>query len=239
MQICLSVNPRLRLFLFFLALLGQMACLGQPLRYTFSGQITSLDHDGAGTLSAQGTAVGDPMSVLFELDFGSAGQARCNDGTVVVIPPYTWEDLSIDYFYARMSTGTLLPSVNGGMYNGPEDAQEYLAGWNRIDATDNRGVLQGGSANSYFRLERVNLLPEDGVSDWRVQDWQVGTVVQGSVVGFSDLDYSIFRAGMRLDSITLVPEPGGFSLLLLGGLSCVIWQRRHANRLRSAEPGLG
>jgi hypothetical protein len=85
-----------------------------------------------------------------------------------VLAPYTWEDLRIDYFYARLAAGTLLPVVNGGMYNGPEDVQEYLAGWNRSDATANRGVLQGGNANSYFRLEKLNPLPGGGVPDWQV-----------------------------------------------------------------------
>jgi hypothetical protein len=166
------------------------------------------------------------VSVTFELDFGSLGQARFNDGSVAEIPPYTWQDLHIDYFYARMAAGTLLPVVNGGMYNGPEDVQEYLAGWNRTDETSNRGVLQGGSQNSSFRLERRNPLPGGGVLDWQVQDWQVGTVVQGSVAGFSDLDYSMFWADMRLVSITQVPEPSVISLLLLGGLVLLVKRRR-------------
>ena len=207
-------------------MLGQTPVFGQPLRYVFFGQVTSLAHDGAGSLAAQGVAVGDAVSVSFDLDFGRPGQARSNDGSVVVLAPYTWEDLRIDYFYARLAAGTLLPVVNGGMYNGPEDVQEYLAGWNRSDATANRGVLQGGNANSYFRLEKLNPLPGGGVPDWQVQDWQVGTALQGSIVGMSDLDYSMLRTDMRLDSITVVPEPGAISLLLIGGLLCVVWHRR-------------
>jgi hypothetical protein len=211
-----------------------MTGFGQPLRYVFSGQVSSLGHDGAGTLSTQGIAVGDPVSVTFELDFGSPGQARFTDGSVAEIPPYIWQDLHIDFFYARMTAGMLLPVVNGGMYNGPEDIQEYLAGWNRTDETANRGVLQGGSGNSNFRLERRNPLPGGGVLDWQVQDWQVGTVVQGSVAGFSDLDYSMFWADMRLDSITVIPEPSVISLLLLGGFVLLGKRRRdvcHRNRL--------
>jgi hypothetical protein len=42
----------------------------------------------------------------------------------------------------------------------------------------------------------------------------------------SDLDYSMLRTDMRLDSITVVPEPGAISLLLIGGLLCVVWHRR-------------
>jgi hypothetical protein len=153
------------------------------------------------------------------------GMERLNDGYVVALAPVVWDEGRIDYFYARMAAGTLLPEVNGGMYNEPEHLSESLAGWNRADWEGNRGVLSGGSQDSQFRLERFDPWP-GGMEDWQVERWQVGTTVQGFISGFSDLDYSMMQADMRLDSIIVVPEPSAVSLLPLGGMVCVLWGRR-------------
>jgi hypothetical protein len=216
---------------------GTVTGSAQPARYSFSGQVTRLHHDGAGILVAQGIAVGDPLSVTFDVDFGMPGRAVLNDGTVEVLSPYVWEDLHITYFSARLVSGTRFPEVNGGIYNEPEDVSEYLAGWNRSDWTGNEGVLKGGSSDSYFTLKRHNPLPGGGVPDWQVQDWQVGTVMEGIIVGWSDLDYSMVRTDMRLDSITVIPEPSVFSLLLMGSLSFIWCGRRRADEIKDTNVG--
>jgi hypothetical protein len=213
---------------------------GQSALYSFSGWVTGIHSDGAGTLAGLGWAVGDPVSVSFEVDFAMPGKVRLNDESVEVLAPYVWAEGRIDYFRARMVSGTLLPEVSGGMYNDPENVSENLAGWNRIDWQGNRGVLYGGSQDSHFRLERFDPWP-GGMADWQVQQRQEGAAVQGFITGFSDLNYSTMQADMRLDSITVVPEPSAVWLLLIGGMVCVLWGRRRANKSvethrRSASP---
>jgi hypothetical protein len=61
--------------------------------------------------------------------------------------------------------------------------------------------------------------------------------VQGFITGFSELDYSMMKADMRLDSITVVPEPGVLSLLVLGGLSWFICVGRGAYKTTVANAG--
>jgi hypothetical protein len=217
------------LLLTFSFLLPSAIGLGQSALYSFSGRVAGIHSDGAGTITGLGWAVGDPVSVSFEVDFARPGQVRLNDESVEAVAPYVWDEGRIDYFSARMVSGTLLPEVNGGMYNDPENVSENLAGWNRADWQGNRGVLYGGSQDSHFRLERFDPWP-GGMEDWQVQQWQVGTAVQGFITGFSDLDYSMMEANMRLDSITAVPEPSAVWLLLIGGMVCVLWGRRRANK---------
>jgi len=225
----ITCYPMKILLLTFVFLLPSATAFCQSALYSFSGRVTGIHRDGAGTIAALGWAVGDPVSVSFEVDFAMPGMERLNDGSVSALAPVVWEEGRIDYFFARMVAGTLLPEVNGGMYNDPENVSENLAGWNRADWQGNRGVLYGGSQDSHFRLERFDPWP-GGIEDWQVQQWQVGTALQGFITGFSDLDYSMMQADMRLDSIIAVPEPGVPSLLLLGGLSWLICGGREANR---------
>lgn len=217
------------LLLTFAFLLPSVTGSGQSALYSFSGRVTGIHSDGAGTITALGWAVGDPVLVSFEVDFAMPGRVRLNDGSVSVLAPVVWEEGRIDYFGARMVSGTLLPEVDGGMYNDPEDLSESLAGSNRADGQGNRGLLYGGSQDSHFRLERFDPWP-GGIADWRVQQWQVGTTVQGFITGFSARDYSMMKADMRLDSIVVVPEPGVLSLALLGGLAWFVRGGRGANR---------
>jgi hypothetical protein len=223
------------LLLTFAFLLPSATAFCQSALYSFSGRVTGFHRDGAGTIAALSWAVGDPVSVSFEVDFATPGLERLNDGYVVALAPVVWDEGRVDYFYARMVAGTLLPDVNGGMYNEPEHLSESLAGWNRADWQGNRGVLYGGSQDSQFRLERFDPWP-GGMEDWQVQRWQVGTAVQGFICGFSDLDYSMMQADMRLDSIIVVPEPSAVSLLPLGGMVCVLWGRRRAKKSVGDEP---
>jgi hypothetical protein len=225
------------LLLTFALLLPSGTGFGQSTLYSFSGRVAGIHSDGAGTIAGLGWAVGDPVSVSFEVDFGMPGTVRLNDESVEVLAPYVWDEGRIDYFSARMVSGTLLPEVNGGMYNDPENASENLAGWNRADWQGNRGVLYGGSQDSHFRVERFDPWP-GGMRDWQVQQWQVGTLVQGFITGFGELDYSMMQADMRLDSIVVVPEPGVTWLLLLGGLAWLICGGRGADKHRCRQRGM-
>ena len=117
----------MRVLLLTLAfLLPSATGFGQSALYSFSGRVTGIQSDGAGTIAALGWAVGDPVSVSFEVDFGMPAMERLNDGSVSVLAPVVWEEESIGFFSARMVAGTLLPEVNGGMYNDPEDVSESL-----------------------------------------------------------------------------------------------------------------
>lgn len=185
-------------------------------QYTFVGQITNVDRDSTGIIAVQDWHAGNPVTVTFAVDFQQAGQSRFADGTVEYLLPYVWDDLRIDYFYCRWLGGARLPAVNGGAYHGEEDPTEYLAGWNRVDANQEQGVLQGGDRNSYVRLERFNPLPAGGTPAWAVQDWEVGTEVTARLVGWGEMDYSMLTASLRLDSIVAVPEPRTVVLLVLG-----------------------
>ena len=236
--------PAIRALILLLTLLLH-APLGsaQPLLYSFSGQVTRLSRDGAGVLAAGGITPGAPVSIRFEIDFSLPGQAVMNDGGVLTLQPYLWEDLRIDYFQSRMISGTLFPEVDGGMYNGQEDFREFLSGWNRSDWNGHTGVLKGGGSDSFFTLERHSPSPDGLLPDWRVQDWQVGTLVQGTIAATSPLDYSLVQASLRLDSIMVIPEPGAASILLLGAASGWVRLRqtrntapRHAAR-QPAGPG--
>ncbi|MCX6885326.1 MAG: hypothetical protein NTX27_09815 [Verrucomicrobia bacterium] len=211
--------PAIRTWLFFLSLLLH-APIGsaQPLLYSFSGQVTR-----------GGITPGAPVSIRFEIDFSLPGQAVMNDGGVLTLQPYLWEDLRIDYFQSRMISGTLFPVVDGGMYNGQEDFSEFLSGWNRSDWNGHTGVLKGGGSDSFFTLERHSPSPDGLLPDWRVQDWQVGTLVQGTIAATSPLDYSLVQASLRLDSIIVIPEPGAASLLLLGAASGWVRLRQTRN----------
>lgn len=209
------------------------ACLGfsQPALYTFSGNVGSLFYDGGGILAAQNVSVGDPVAASFVVDFGAPGFYLLNDGSTNV--PTTPESGNVytEYFYSRLASGTLLPEVNGGFNNRPEDVSEYFTGWNRSDPLSNEGVLWGGSGDSYFMVRRSDPRYVDGlpylVPDWAVRDWQVGTEVRGVIVAWNATDWSIAWADMRLDAITPIPEPSIISILSFSTLIfCAVISRK-------------
>ena len=227
----------LSIFVLFQAAIG--FCQGSL--YSFSGSVSSLYYDGGGILAAQNVAVGDPVEVTFHVDFGTPGYYLLNDGTVVVPADAPLGNVHTAYFYSRLISGTLLPEVSGGFNNGPQDISEYFTGWNRSDPTGNEGLLQGGSGDSSFSVRRSDPQYIDGVPfmvpDVQVQDWQVGTEVRGVIVAWTDQDWSIAWADMRLDSITPIPEPTSLSLLFLGGLTYIGLFRRR--RVKTQEGALG
>ena len=230
-------NYILSLCVFFQASVG----FGQGLLYSFSGNVSSLFYDGGGILAAHNVAVGDPVSASYIVDFGTPGFYLLNDGSVDVPADAPLGNVHTTYFYCRLDSGTLLPEVNGGFNNRPQDISEYFTGWNRSDPTGAEGLLQGGSGDSSFSVRRSDPRYVNGVPylvpDWRVEDWQVGTEVLGIIVAWSDQDWSIAWAGMRLDSIVAVPEPSVIPLLSIGSAAWLLWGRRRANKITTANAG--
>ena len=210
------------------------ACLsfGQGLLYSFSGNISSLYYDGGGILAAQNVAVGDPLSVSYIVDFGAPGYYLLYNGTMEFPADPPLGNVYTEYFYCHLASGTLLPDSNGGFNNGPQDVREYFTGWNRSNPTGNQGLLWGGSGNSDFSVYK-----DSNLLDSNVQNWQAGTEVQGTIVAWSDKDWSIAWADMRLDSITVAPEPSVNVLLLICGGTWYLWSRRRANQSRQPTPG--
>ena len=244
-MVYLNVSPMKYYILFLFAIFHTSVVFSQGSLYSFSGNVSSLFYDGGGILAAHNVAVGDPVSASYIVDFGVPGYYQLNDGSVDVPTDDPLGNVHTEYFYCSLASGTLLPEVNGGCNNRPQDIAGYFTGWNQNSPSGNEGLLQGGSGNSSFSVRRsdpqyINGIPYL-VPEVRVQEWQVGTQVQGVIVAWSDLDWSIAWADMRLDSITAVPEPSVIPLFLIGGTTLVLWGRRRANKTRGCvkTPGAG
>ena len=208
----------LSLCVFFQASLG----FAQGSLYSFSGNVSNLFYDGGGILASQNVAVGDPVFASYIVDFGAQGFYLHNDGSIDVPVEPPLGNVHTSNFYCRLDSATLLPVVNGGMMNRPQDIAEYFTGWNQSSPMGNEGLLIGGSGNSYFY-----------VSNWdlnTVQDWQVGTDVGGYIVAYSDKDWSVAWANMKLNSITPIPEPSSFVMGLVGAAGLAAVMRRKAAR---------
>lgn len=215
------------------AFLQASVCFGQGSLYSFSGNVSSLFYDGGGILAAQNVTVGDPVSASYIVDFGAPGFYRLNDGTVDVPADPPLGNVHTTYFYCRLASGTLLPEANGGLNNRPQDVAEYFTGWNQSSPMGNEGLLWGGTGDSYFTVRKSSFTSES-----QVQEWQVGTEVRGVIVAYSDQDWSIAWADMRLDSITPVPEPSILALLCMGSAACFVWSRRGANKPDAPNPAI-
>lgn len=175
---------------------------GQGSIYSFSGTISRLDFDGAGILGSENVQPGDSVSVSYYVDFNRSGYYLLNNGTMEVLEDAPLGNVHSTYFYSELISGTLFEEVNGGWHNRPEDINRYFAGWNRFDPTGHSALLQGGTADSFFTVRYENF-----ATPLYVQDWSVGTELQGVIGAWSDQDWSFASADMRLDSITPVPEP--------------------------------
>jgi hypothetical protein len=201
------------------------ACLGQGSLYSFSGKVSSLFYDGGGILAARNVSIGDPVFASYVVDFGAPGFYLFNDGSVEMLADPPLGNVHHTYFYCRLASGSLLPEANGGMNNGPEDIAGYFAGWNEGGPSGNEGLLWGGTGDSNFTVRKSSFTSES-----QVQEWEVGTEVRGVIVAWSDQDWSIAWADMRLDSITLVPEPSTLALLSIGSAVFCLRRRRAATK---------
>lgn len=211
-------------------LLQPYISFGQGSLYTFSGTVSSLFYDGGGILAAHNVAIGDTVSASYFVDFGAPGFYLLNDGSVDVPTDPELGNVHTTYFYCRWASGTLFPEVNGGFNNRPRDIAEYFTGWNQSSPSGNEGFLHGGTGDSNFSVRKSSF-----GSGSQVQEWQVGTEVRGVIVAWSDQDWSIAWADMRLDSITAVPEPSVMSLFSIGGAALLLLDRRRANEITGAN----
>lgn len=152
---------------------------GQGAIYSFSGTVTGLDHDGAGILAKENVRLGDTVSVSYYVDFEKPGYVLLNDGTKEFLQDAPLENVHSTYFHSELISGSLLPEVNSGWHNGPEDIAEYFSGWNRFDPSGHTSLLQGGSADSYFTVRYEN--PSTPLN---VQDWGFGTELRGVIAAW-------------------------------------------------------
>lgn len=192
--------------------------------YSFEGTISSLYYDGAGIIADTAFKVGDPVNAKFYVDFQKNGYFLLNNGEIYIPenPPMTnnpyW------YFHSTLMSGTLLPEINGGSNNGPTDIAEYHIGHYNSGPMGNRGALQGGTGDSNLTVW------EEGYNDTRVQNWVIGENLKGTIVGWSDQDWSIMLADLRLVDIQPdsepVPEPSTFILLIIGLVSILCLRRK-------------
>ncbi len=226
------VSPMRNCILALYVFLQGSACLGQGSLYSFSGNVSSLFYDGGGILAAHNVTVGDPVSASYIVDFEAPGFYLLNDGSLDVPADPPLGNVHTTYFYCRWASGTLLPEANGGFNNRPQDIAEYFTGWNQSSPSGNEGLLQGGTGDSNFSVRKSSFS-----SGSQVQEWQVGTEVRGVIVAWSDQDWSIAWADMRLDSITAVPEPSAIPLFSIGSAALFLWGRRRANHPSSGKAG--
>ena len=184
--------------------------------YSFEGGVSNLFYDGAGILAQERYKIGDRVYAKFYVDFERDGYFILNNGETVIPedPPLTNDPFW--YFYSTLIDGTLLPEINGGMNNGPEDIKEYHIGYYNSGPGPNRGVLRGGHGDSYFSVNKISDL------DARVQNWIVGEKLKGIIVAFSDEDWSIMWADMTLTEIRWSPSPNRSIMVLPGILQLLL-----------------
>jgi hypothetical protein len=203
------------------------------LRYTFSGEVSSLTYDGGNVISHQGVLLGDPVSAVIDIDFGADGYFLLNDGSIEIAedPPITnsphW------YFFTALVDATLLPELNGGLNNRLTDVQEYHVGWFNSYPGGNTGILFGGTGDSYVTIQKSS-----GTDAARVENWIIGESLQGTFVAYSDVDWSFLHADMTLDSVVVIPEPSPISALLLSASLFVLMLPLKSMIVRSKSKGL-
>jgi hypothetical protein len=182
---------------------GSTPAAADSYRYVFSGSVTRIADDQGGVLEEIGVKVGDPVSATFDVRFDTLGYSVLNDGSMEIgedPDSGTMTNLSIRTFQANLVEGTLLPVLNGGLYNGAKHAKEHHFGWNSSGPAGNQGLLLGGSDNSKIYVERSSYVES------RVQSWKVGDVVRGMLSTHSDTSVGVAHADLTVQSITEIPD---------------------------------
>jgi len=189
--------------------------------YSFQGVISDLFHDGAGIIASEGYEIGDQVYATFYVDFQQDGYYLLNNGDVLVPESPSLTNNPYWYFYSSLIEATLLPEMNGGFYNAPDDINEYHIGYYNSGPIGNTGALIGGTSDSYFQVRKSAYI------DTRVENWVVGEKLKGVIASNSDADSSIMWADLELTEISSIPTPiPGTALLLSSGLLYLVSFKR-------------
>ncbi|GFO57594.1 hypothetical protein GMSM_46010 [Geomonas sp. Red276] len=163
--------------------------------YSFNGSISTIYDDSAGIIAKAGYMVGDPIFAQFGVNFQGSGYYVLNNGnTEIAKEPAMTNDVH-SYFYANLTSGTMLSVMNGGLNNGANDIKEYHIGYNESGPAGNTSVLIGGTGNSSFTVLKESQLLTD------VQSWSVGDHLKGIIYACSDKSSSVMWADLTLTEI--------------------------------------
>ena len=197
---------------------------GQGMIYSFSGHVTDISHDTAGSIRNSGISVGDSLTASFVVDLGRPGYYTMNAGYVVFPGPFPHDTPQYRYYYNELITDLPIHMVDGGSMNMYFDA----ASWNcALDypgipqRNDSLGVLRGGGDNAFLRVLRSDPL------DATIATWKVGDSFEArAYASGTNYRYSLLMGNLTLTGITPVPEPSIGFLLGLGTVLLVCTCRR-------------
>lgn len=198
--------------------------LGQGMIYTFSGHVTDITQDAAGSIRASGLSVGDSLAAVFEVDLGRPGSYTQNDG-LVVFPSADPHDVpQYHYYYNQLMSGLPIRTQDGGALHGPDNVASWNYAYDYFGIAQRNfsmGILQGGSENEYVVIRKTD--PMDAtIATWKVGDsFEMNAWASGS--GFR---YSVLFGTVTLTQMQAVPEPSAGLFIGLGTLFLFTHRRR-------------
>jgi len=204
-----------------------------PFVVSVNGTISSIPihyQDDAGILADQGLVTGSDVSYSFLIDFDQDAYMVLNDGSIETYVDGTGSSFSssIDYFYAELLSGTMIPEKDGGFYNDPSNAAEIHYGV-QDGGPDAEWVVVTGSGNSAVRL------------DWPTNNnWLDGIITVGDGARIQCWGYdsfgnkSYFRTDVTVSEVSsTMPAPEPATILLLSlGFACITGIKSRSDRLR-------
>lgn len=191
-----------------LLILFSTLATSDPMRYTFTGSITSFT-DSAGAVAAADIDVGDPVEYVYLIDPDLDGQVTRNDGSILYKEDEITEDgVVIDYFFDDLISGSLIDEVDGGSYNDPDLGASLNFGQESVAPGYNGNtILAGGSSNNNVLIS----------SNAKLAEWVETSSLppNGGIVVFnafeyaydSDNNYSLVRSNLYLSDISPVIQP--------------------------------
>jgi hypothetical protein len=213
-ELRLSTSKNMMKALAILLLACQASALGQGRIYSFSGQVTDVSHDAAGSISARGIAVGDPLTASFVVDVGRPGIYTQNDGAVVTKFPYPYDTIQYRYYYDRLLSELPIQMKDGGSRNSSTDIASLNYAYDNFGIAQvfiSMGFLQGGSENEYVTISKSDPL------DATISTWNVGDSFALDAWAYDAQNrLSVLNGTVTLVSIDPVPEPSTCMLFALG-----------------------